>query len=85
MYDNSINYVNRLPHSINSSLVAVVIFSISSLEIRILSYWDFNALGSKGLAQWRTLANPRKFLGRINIKYLAKAGRQYRSPSSVYS
>lgn len=72
------------PHSKNVSLVAVVVFSISSLEIRILSNWDLNSLRSKGLAQRRTLANPRKFLGRINVEHLAEARRQYGSPSSVY-
>lgn len=84
IYDNSINEANKPPHDKIARLVTVVIF-ISSLEIRILSNRYLNTLRSKSFAQRRTLANPGKFLGRVNIKYFAEAGRQYGSPSGIHS
>lgn len=82
--DNSINEANKPPHGKNASLVAVIIF-ISSLEIRVLSNRYLNTLRSESFAQRRTLADPGKFLGRVNIEHFAEAGRQYGCPSGVHS
>lgn len=63
--------------------IVVVVVLVSGLVRVILANGNLNTLARKAFAQGGTLANPREFLGGVNLEHITEDRRENRGPPNV--